>query len=54
MRAERTFRLQVVFDPKTRQRRRLTQPTPEDVKEERLIQTDLDLPEAQLFTYAGE
>ncbi|KAL5960675.1 Exonuclease 1 [Taenia solium] len=35
MRAERTFRLQVVFDPRTRKRLRLSEPTIDDINEER-------------------
>ena len=54
MRAERTFRLQVVFDPKTRKRLRLSEPTMEDVNEERLAHANADLPDGELFLYAGE
>lgn len=54
MRAERTFRLQVVFDPKSRRRLRLSEPTMEDVKEERLIHADADQSDDDLFAYAGE
>ena len=54
MRAERTFRLQVVFDPRTRRRLRLSEPTLEDIREERLTIADADLPDEELFLYAGE
>nr|CDS27559.1 exonuclease 1 [Hymenolepis microstoma] len=54
MRAERTFRLQVVFDPKSRKRIRLSEPTMEDVNEERLIRADADQSESDLFIYAGD
>ncbi|KAL7061294.1 hypothetical protein AAHC03_010254 [Spirometra sp. Aus1] len=56
VRAERTFRLQVVFDPKTRRRIRLTQPTPTDVDDERLLIEEDDNPNksTSLFYYAGE
>ncbi|KAM7535737.1 hypothetical protein Aperf_G00000095849 [Anoplocephala perfoliata] len=54
MRAERTFRLQVVFDPKSRKRLRLSEPTMEDIKEERLIRADTDQPDDDLFFYAGD
>ncbi|VUZ52625.1 unnamed protein product [Hymenolepis diminuta] len=54
MRAERTFRLQVVFDPKTRKRIRLSEPTIEDINEERLIRADADQSESDLFIYAGD
>lgn len=54
MRAERTFRLQVVFDPRTRKRLRLSEPTIDDIKEERLALLDADLPDSGLFSYAGE
>ncbi|VDO03077.1 unnamed protein product [Rodentolepis nana] len=54
MRAERTFRLQVVFDPKSRKRIRLSEPTMEDINEERLIRADADQSESDLFIYAGD
>nr|VZI14745.1 unnamed protein product [Spirometra erinaceieuropaei] len=56
VRAERTFRLQVVFDPKTRRRIRLTQPTPTDVDDERLLIEEDDNPNksTSLFYYAGD
>ncbi|EUB59094.1 Exonuclease [Echinococcus granulosus] len=54
MRAERTFRLQVVFDPKTRKRLRLSEPTIDDIKEERLALLNADLSDDVLFSYAGE
>ncbi|VDD81960.1 unnamed protein product [Mesocestoides corti] len=54
LRAERTFRLQVVFDPKSRRRLRLTEPTIDDIKEERIALLDADLPDDQLFSYAGD
>ncbi|KAL5108795.1 Exonuclease 1 [Taenia crassiceps] len=54
MRAERTFRLQVVFDPRTRRRLRLSEPTIDDIKEERLALLDADMSDSGLFSYAGE
>ncbi|VDK38218.1 unnamed protein product [Taenia asiatica] len=54
MRAERTFRLQVVFDPRTRKRLRLSEPTIDDINEERLALLDADLSDSSLFSYAGE
>uniref|UniRef100_A0A915EZ03 Exonuclease 1 n=1 Tax=Echinococcus canadensis TaxID=519352 RepID=A0A915EZ03_9CEST len=54
IRAERTFRLQVVFDPKTRKRLRLSEPTIDDIKEERLALLNADLSDDALFSYAGE
>lgn len=48
VRAERTFRLQAIFDPRTRKRQRLTEATPTDLAEARLNE------ETPFFAYAGK
>ncbi|KER20825.1 hypothetical protein T265_10699 [Opisthorchis viverrini] len=58
VRAERTFRLQVVFDPLTRTQRRLTEPTQEDMADEVRMLSGEDantlVNKENLFTFAGE
>ncbi|CAH8442255.1 unnamed protein product [Schistosoma turkestanicum] len=56
VRAERTFRLQVIFDIASRCQKRFSEPTPEDIDEELhnlngLNESDGD--EVDLFSYAG-
>ncbi|CAL8094807.1 unnamed protein product [Calicophoron daubneyi] len=57
VRAERTFRLQVVFDPRERCQRRLSEPTPEDITDEmRLLsasENDDDSEKENMFSFAG-
>lgn len=56
VRAERTFRLQVVFDPSTRAQRRLTDPTSEDISDElRMCWNGSSKEDAEnLFSFAGQ
>ncbi|KAF7231945.1 XPG I-region [Paragonimus skrjabini miyazakii] len=59
VRAERTFRLQVIFDPLTRSQRRLTEPTPDDLIDEIRLSTQADSgidvdDKENLFAFAGK
>ncbi|CAH8481367.1 unnamed protein product [Schistosoma rodhaini] len=56
VRAERTFRLQVIFDIASRCQKRFSEPTPEDIDEELHNLDELkgsDEDEVDLFSYAG-
>ncbi|CAH8441403.1 unnamed protein product [Heterobilharzia americana] len=56
VRAERTFRLQVIFDVASRCQKRFSEPTPEDTEEEMHIVSSLEgsnEDEIDLFGYAG-
>ncbi|CAH8448422.1 unnamed protein product [Schistosoma intercalatum] len=56
VRAERTFRLQVIFDIASRCQKRFSEPTPEDIDEELHNLDELKGPnedEVDLFSYAG-